>query len=389
MAFEFDVECERAFDKLKELLTSPPIIQLPNWNLPFEIICDASDHAVGVVLGQKVGKAAHAIYYSSRALNETQLNNSTTENELLAIIFALEKFRLYLLGFKVIVFSDHTALRYLMTKKDAKPRLIQWRLLLQEFDLKIRDKRGAKNLVADHLSRVPVIVEEFSLKEAFPDEHLLFVNFSLPCYADIVNYLVTNQFPAGWSKAQKDKLKGDAKYFIWDDPYLWKRCADQIMRRCVSNREIKSILKKMVRPNRKDWSLRLDDALCAYRMAYQTPIGMSPYSLVYGKLCHLPMEFEYKAFWMIKQCNMNLEEAGTHQKLDLQELKEIKNEAYENAPIYKERIRVFHDQQISRKTFEVGQNVLYTNLESSYFQVNYVPIGLDLFLLIMSFTMVQ
>ncbi|XP_071933264.1 uncharacterized protein [Coffea arabica] len=135
VTFEFDDKCERAFNKLKELLTSPPIIQPPDWSLPFEILCDASDHVVGVVLGQRVGKTAHVIYYASRALNGVQLNYSTTEKELLAVIFAIEKFRSYFLDAKVIVFFDHAALRYLMTKKDAKPRLIRWILLLQEFDL--------------------------------------------------------------------------------------------------------------------------------------------------------------------------------------------------------------------------------------------------------------
>lgn len=94
-------------------------------------MCDASDFAVGAVLGQRVGKVPHVIYYASRTLNDAQLNYSTTEKELLAIIFALEKFCSYLIGTKVIVYSDHAALRHLITKKDAKPRLIRWILLLQ------------------------------------------------------------------------------------------------------------------------------------------------------------------------------------------------------------------------------------------------------------------
>ena len=105
-------------------------------------MCDASDYAVGAVLGQRIGKASHAIYYALRTLNDAQRIYSTTEKEFLAIVFALEKFRSYLLGTKIIVYYDHVAIRYLMTKKEAKPRLIRWILLLSEFDLEVKDKRG-------------------------------------------------------------------------------------------------------------------------------------------------------------------------------------------------------------------------------------------------------
>ncbi|VVA39030.1 Hypothetical predicted protein, partial [Prunus dulcis] len=152
--FNFDKACLEAFNKLKALLTSAPIIAAPNWDLPFELMCDASDYAVGAVLGQRKDKLPHVIYYASRTLNDAQLNYATTEKELLAVVFALEKFRSYLVGAKIIVYKDHAALKYLLSKKDAKPRLIRWVLLLQEFDLEIQDKKGSENVVADHLSRL-------------------------------------------------------------------------------------------------------------------------------------------------------------------------------------------------------------------------------------------
>jgi hypothetical protein len=143
-----------SFHTLKKALVSTPVIQPPDWHLPFEIMCDASDYVVGAVLGQSKDKKHYAISYASKTLIGPQLNYATMEKELLVVVFPIKKFRSYLVGAKVIVYTDHAALKYLLTKKDAKPRLIQWILLLQEFDLEIRDENGVENSVTDHLSRL-------------------------------------------------------------------------------------------------------------------------------------------------------------------------------------------------------------------------------------------
>jgi hypothetical protein len=128
--FEFNDECLNAFQILKKSLISAPIIQPLDWSLPFEIMCDASDYAVGAVLGQTKDRKHYAITYAIKTLSGPQLNYAITEKELLAVIFAIDKFRSYLVGAKVIVYTDHAALKYLLTKKDAKLQLIRWILLL-------------------------------------------------------------------------------------------------------------------------------------------------------------------------------------------------------------------------------------------------------------------
>ena len=241
--FVFDESCLKAYNLLKQKLTEAPILQSPDWSKPFEIMCDASDYAAGAVLGQRVDKKPVVIYYASKTFSDAQLNYTTTEKELLAVVFALDKFRSYIWGSKVIVFSDHSALKHLLKKKDAKPRLIRWILLLQEFNLEIRDKKGCENVVADHLSRIPPPPFDPTelIHENFPDESLFNVS-NLPWYAHIVNYLATQKLPEHWTKQKKDYFFSQLKYYIWEDPQLYKMCPDQVIRRCVPEQEHNDIL---------------------------------------------------------------------------------------------------------------------------------------------------
>ncbi|GJY03380.1 reverse transcriptase domain-containing protein [Tanacetum coccineum] len=460
--FIFSEECIQAFQILKKKLTEAPILIAPDWDQPFELMCDASDYAIGAVLGQRIEKHFRPIHYASKTMTEAE-SNYTIQKGLLAV----------------------------------------------EFDFNVIDTKGVKNLAAVHLSRLENphkdVLENKNINEHFPLETLGVISSkSTPWFADYANFHAGNFIIKGMSTQQKRKFFKDVKHYFWDDPYLFRTCADQIIRRCVhgqeaidilkachegptgghhsanltarkvfdagfywptiykdahelvkncdscqrqgkisqrdempqnaiqalptqhatndarvvvkflkslfarfgtpraiisdrgthfcndkfakvmskygvthrlatayhpqtsgqvevSNRGLKRILERTVGENRASWSDKLDEALWAFRTAFKTPIGCTPYKLVYGKSCHLPIELEHKAYWALKHANFDLKTAGDHRKLQLNELNELRDQAYENSLIYKERTKKLHDSKIKNRIFNVGDRVLLFN----------------------------
>jgi hypothetical protein len=231
--FVFDGDCKEAFETLKKALTTAPIVQPPDWNLPFEIMCDASDFAIGAVLGQRIDKKLNVIHYASKILDPAQKNYATTEKEFLAIVFACHKFRPYIIDSKFTIHTDHAAIMYLMAKKDAKPRLVRWVLLLQEFDLHIVDRKGAKNPVTDNLSRMENIsFDPIPVNDSFPNEQLAAIKVTSgesPWYADYANFIISKYLPPTFIAQQRRKFFYDLRHYFWDDPHLYKEGVDGIM----------------------------------------------------------------------------------------------------------------------------------------------------------------
>ncbi|GJY76878.1 reverse transcriptase domain-containing protein [Tanacetum coccineum] len=489
--------CIDAFETLKKKLTEAPILVVPDWNLPFELMCDASDFAIGAVLGQRKMKHFQPIHYASKKMTEAQIHYTTMEKEMLAVVHAFEKFRPYLVLSKSIVYTDHSALKYLMNKQDAKPRLLR--------------------LENPHKD----VLENKDINENFPLETLGVISSkSTPWFADFANFHAGNFIIKGMTSEQKKKFFKDVKHYFWDDPYLFCICADQIIQRCVhgqeandilkachegptgghhsanltarkvfdagffwptiyrdahtmikscdtcqrqgkisqrdempqnaiqvceifdvwgidfmgpfpsshgnkyilvavdyllkwveakalptndarvvvkflkslfarfgtpraiisdrgthfcndqfakvmskygvtrrlatayhpqtsgqvevSNRGLKRILERTIRENRASWSDKLDDALWAFRIAFKTPIGCTPYKLVYGKSCHLPIELDHKAYWALKHANFDLKTAENGTKVRKDKLSQ-EHVCKEEVPLDNKIGKLIHD----------------------------------------------
>ncbi|XP_074315448.1 uncharacterized protein LOC141651646 [Silene latifolia] len=228
--------------------------------------------------------------------------------------------------------ADHAVLKHLLNKKEAKPRLLRWILLLQEFDLEIKDKKEQKNVWVEAIATpncdAQTVIKLF--------RKIIFPRFGVPrvVISDRGMHFREQQLTALLSKYGVKHRRGLGYH---------PQTSGQVE---VSNRELKEILSKVVSKSRKDWSDKLEDTLWAYRMAFKTPIGASPYRLVYGKSCHLPVELDHKAWWAIRQLNYDTDLCGEKRLLQLDALEEFQLNAYDSSRIYKEKTKRWHDKRI-------------------------------------------
>jgi len=244
--FKWTRECDKAFETLKKKLSSYPVLRSPRWDLPFHIYCDASNLAVGSILCQLVdgpgrGKD-HPIAYASRQLNPAEKNYSTTERECLAMVFSAKKFRHYMLSNKVIFYVDHMAIKYLVNKPELSGRLARWVLLLQEFDYTVEYKPGSVHKQADHMSRLPGEMETHPIDDRLIDETLFLVTARPAWYSGIIEFLTTQQLPVDLPKDERRKIRVNSRHFVVLGNRLYRRGLDGVLRRCVMEDEVPSIL---------------------------------------------------------------------------------------------------------------------------------------------------
>nr|GEV69373.1 reverse transcriptase domain-containing protein [Tanacetum cinerariifolium] len=286
--FKQRIEVDKA--KVDVITKLPHPTTVKDWDMPFELMCDASDFAIGGVLGEHQDKSFRPIHYASKTMTEAESNYTTTEKEMLAVVYAFGKFWSYLILNKSIMYTDHSALKYLFAKKDSKARLLRWALLFQEFTFKLIDTKGAENLVTDHLSRLEKphqnVLDPKEINESFPLETLNLVSTHEGVY--------------------------------------------------LARKPLKSS-----------------------RLTIMDPQGH------HGS--------NYTARKALKYANFDLKTAGDHRKVQINELNELRNQAYENSLIYKEKTKRLHDSKIKNRVFNIGDRVLLFNYHLKIFSGKLKP----------------
>nr|GFA18667.1 reverse transcriptase domain-containing protein [Tanacetum cinerariifolium] len=316
--FVFSKDCIDAFKTLKKKLTEAPILVVPDWNIPFELMCDASDFAIGAVLGQRKTKHFKPIQYA-RPIGGHHGANFTSKKVFDAGFFWPT---IYKDAYDLVKSCDICQRQGKISQRDEMPQnVIQ---VCEIFDVWGIDFMGP--FLSSRGNKYIIVAVDYLSK-----------------------WVEAKVFPTNDARVVVKILKSLFARFETPRAII----SDQ-----VSNRGLKRILERTVGENHASWFEKLDDAFWAFRTAYKTPIGCTHYKLVYGKYCHLPIELEHKAYWALKHVNFDLKTAGDHRKLQLNELRD---QANKNSLIYKEKTKKLHDSKIKNRVFNVGDRVLLFN----------------------------
>ncbi|XP_075475699.1 uncharacterized protein LOC142509748 [Primulina tabacum] len=325
-----ELDRAKAFEKIKKALVTAPIMIVPDWKEPFELMSDASDYAVGAGLGQRREKMFRAIYYASRTMDAVQQSYTTTEKEMLAVVFAFDKFMPYLIDTK--------------NRWKWSSRTLEERREINEG--KWRRIDGNEFSSGEDLDKVLQL--EGAIQETYPDEQLFEVNSVLPWFADIANFLSCGTLLPDLSHHQKKRFFHDVKFFLWDDPFVYKRCIDQVIRRCVDGVEAHQILEQChSSPYAVDFVSKWEEAIATNTNDAR----------VVAKFVHKNIFTRFGT----PRAIISDKASRDIRKLQLSEIDEFRNEAYENAQIYKEQTKKWHDRIIVRRELKPGQQVLLFN----------------------------
>jgi hypothetical protein len=235
-------QCQTAFETMKDKFCMAPVLRGTNWTLPFHISINASNTAIGGVLGQKEDQQSYVIYFVSKNLSLAEINYIVTKKEFLVVFHVINKFHYYITGYEVFLHTDHFFIRFLMNKPITNGRVTRWLLLLQEFNITMLDRPRKENLAANFLSQIKNEDDDIPIDDSFPDEHIFSLSINTPCFSNMEKYLATRKLPSHLSPHEKRKIIMQSDNYSWVFHEIFLTGPDLIIHRCFQEDEVPEII---------------------------------------------------------------------------------------------------------------------------------------------------